>query len=659
MNLEAVPGIGAKTASALSSLEDPEQALASGDVLAIAEAPGISSGRAARIARDAIRHRHGETGRFLATDRAREIYESALDLLTERAVTGAATQQLRTLYPSTAPDRIEAVQRRSERAMRLDPDEAVLTALEGVGPPKESSPERVRHRCLATQDPETRDIARDLVPELSVELVSDRSQLSELARGYTRVVVLDEEFRGADLPESVSVDPNALDDIVTLVPERTLSFFARNSDRLTAAIAVHRHADIDPPCDLDRLTALLDAITADGTVKPDANLSRLRDAVDDLDTAVRTAEGAANDHLRDALEARAVTIDGTDLLSMVERDARVDSLLEQELAEEFETAIERAREILIDTLDLSDTASYAERIFRDSPTYPVEHDERGVNSLREELTSRRDRLADRQTRKIATDLEDLRGPATELLDQAIRLDADLAIARFARDFDCTMPTFTGSGIEIEGGRSPLLDVSIDDVEPITYHTTDVRLLSGVNSGGKTSLLDLVALIVTLSHMGLPVPAEDVRLQRFAEFHYHTGSQGTLEAGAFEATLRQFGDLIEHVGDGNEGLVLVDELESITEPGASAIIVAGILEALAERGATAIFVSHLAREIRETASADIPVDGIQARGLVDGELQVDRSPTQGVLARSTPELIVDKLAAESTESEFYNSLLEKF
>ncbi len=55
MELESVPGVGAKTAAALRELDDPEAALRDGDVASLARAPGISEGRAARIARGAIR----------------------------------------------------------------------------------------------------------------------------------------------------------------------------------------------------------------------------------------------------------------------------------------------------------------------------------------------------------------------------------------------------------------------------------------------------------------------------------------------------------------------------------------------------------------------------------------------------------------------------
>jgi DNA mismatch repair protein MutS2 len=156
-------------------------------------------------------------------------------------------------------------------------------------------------------------------------------------------------------------------------------------------------------------------------------------------------------------------------------------------------------------------------------------------------------------------------------------------------------------------------------------------------------------------MGLPVPAESARLERFGGLHYHAKTQGTLDAGAFETTVREFADLATGAED---AMVLVDELESITEPGASARIIAGILEELDEGDATAVFVSHLAGEIREETASPVTVDGIEALGLEDGELKVNRSPVKDHLARSTPELIVEKLADEHGDA-FYDRLLGKF
>lgn len=660
MDLTAIPGVGAKTADALAELEDPEAAIESGDVAAVARAPGISQGRAARIVRAAIKERHDDEGTFLATPRAREVYQDVLDLLADRTVTDYAAARLETFYPSASESRIDEVRALSERAMERDPETAVLDALDGIEPLEVPGDVRVRDRCLATTDGETYARAREAIPELSVEVVEDSRDLAELARGYATVVALDDSFAGVDVEGDVRVEPDALDDPASIVPERPLAFFAHNRDRILAAIAVHRAADLDAPCDLDALEAALDRLDAEGTPTGDDELRRLQTAVDDLDAAVSEAESVANDRLREAIEKQDVTIEGADLLSLVERGAGVDEVLSRELADEYDDAVEAAREHVIDTLDLRDVADIARRIFPDEPTFPVEREESVVSRLREELTTARDRRAERLKTELADDLASMREPAEDLVDAALELDVELAIARFAADFDASIPELDGDGVTIEGGRSPLLDEDFAAVEPVDYAVDGVRLLSGVNSGGKTSTLDLIALLVILAHMGLPVPAERARVGRIDALHYHAKTQGTLDAGAFESTLRSFGELVTDAASEEETLVLVDELESITEPGASAKIMAGILEALGERDQTAVFVSHLAREIRETADQEIGVDGIQALGLEDGQLQVDRTPRKNTLARSTPELIVEKLA-DGTDSDggFYADLLAKF
>ena len=387
MELESVPGVGAKTAERLHELDDPEAALERGDVAAIARAPGISEGRAARIARGAIRTRHGDDGDFLATDRARELHRDALALVQERAVTDYAEKRLETLYPSSSASRIGEVREFTERALDRDPNPDTVAALADVAPLDPPNDVRVRDRCLATTDAETYAEADEAFPELSVELVEDARELAELARGYATVIALDERFAGVDVDGDVRVEPDAVDDPVSVVPERALAFFARNRDRIRAAAQVHDAAGLDAPLDTDTVDAALARLTEEGTVADDDELDRLSVAVDDLDAAVSMAESTANDRLREAIEERNVTIEGADLLSLVERGAGVDSLLDRELADEYDEAIAAARDHLVDALALDDHAARARAAFPDEPTFPVEADDRVVSKLREELTA--------------------------------------------------------------------------------------------------------------------------------------------------------------------------------------------------------------------------------------------------------------------------------
>ncbi|MHC1576225.1 MAG: MutS-related protein, partial [Methanosarcinaceae archaeon] len=187
----------------------------------------------------------------------------------------------------------------------------------------------------------------------------------------------------------------------------------------------------------------------------------------------------------------------------------------------------------------------------------------------------------------------------------------------------------------------------------------VVLLSGVNSGGKTSMLELIAQCIILAHMGFPTPAEHLELGLTEGLYYFGKSKGTLDAGAFETTLTN----LSVVADGASKVVLVDELESITEPGASAKIIAGMLEFLSESNdSMAVFVSHLSELILENTQCNIRVDGIEADGLdEDLNLIVDRNPRYNYVAKSTPELIVQRLSQKTSGNEqtFYKRLGEKF
>ena len=108
-----------------------------------------------------------------------------------------------------------------------------------------------------------------------------------------------------------------------------------------------------------------------------------------------------------------------------------------------------------------------------------------------------------------------------LVRDVLDLDVGYSIACFAKKFALNMPLLqSDNGIGIKGG----MNLFLSNVVPIDYvigksslnssikklRDAHVVLLSGVNSGGKTSTLDLIAQIVILAHMGFPVPAKDAR-----------------------------------------------------------------------------------------------------------------------------------------------------
>ena len=74
---------------------------------------------------------------------------------------------------------------------------------------------------------------------------------------------------------------------------------------------------------------------------------------------------------------------------------------------------------------------------------------------------------------------------------------------------------------------------------------------------------------------------------------------------------------------SEKLVLLDELEGITELEAAVKIISSFIEMIQETDSYAIIVTHMANELMKFA--DVRVDGIEATGLDENyNLIVDRS-----------------------------------
>jgi len=263
------------------------------------------------------------------------------------------------------------------------------------------------------------------------------------------------------------------------------------------------------------------------------------------------------------------------------------------------------------------------------------------------------------------------GPLKSLCEDGIRnlieCEQWLAIARWSQNYNCTMPEIVSHGIWVENGRHIMLGLEPD---PVTYGLGDaaqkgdqqnLSLLTGANSGGKTTLLELLAHTCILAHMGLPVPADKAKVGGVESLHILAKAGGTQSAGALEQTLVELADV---VSDPSPKLILADELEAITEPGAGARIIAGMLLAARSQPDTCMMlVTHLAPAIIKASQCDdFRVDGIEASGLdADLELIVDRTPKRNHLARSTPELIVKRLVERSSghAKDLFGEILQMF
>jgi DNA mismatch repair protein MutS2 len=351
-------------------------------------------------------------------------------------------------------------------------------------------------------------------------------------------------------------------------------------------------------------------------------------------------------------------------------EAGLKSMLEKEIARAYADVINEAKAFIKEQLALKPMEmQHIDLMFKDEIVYPIELNYRAVDGFKNSINRQLAGHSLDIKRASAKRLSKLDATCRDMVKDVLEFDTYFAIGLFAIDYGLRMPAIREkAGININSGYNIFLRGHARKVEPVSYAVgvkTDetkgerVVLLSGVNSGGKTTMLDLLAQVAILAHMGFPVPAESAEVGLVDELLFFSKSKGTLTAGAFETTIKGFSRVMGNTSK----IVLVDELESITEPGASARIIAGILETLHDsEGSIGVFVSHLAEQILENTDYDIRVDGIEAKGLdANLNLIVDRTPRYNHLAKSTPELIVERLTRSSDGDKkiFYQKLLSKF
>lgn len=176
------------------------------------------------------------------------------------------------------------------------------------------------------------------------------------------------------------------------------------------------------------------------------------------------------------------------------------------------------------------------------------------------------------------------------------------------------------------------------------------ILTGANSGGKTTLLEHALQIVSCLHLGLPMKGLS-KSPLFSEVYYFAKNKGSMSKGAFETLLTQMSE----IKPGKKTLILADEIEAVTEPGVAGKMICATVDYFVKKNCFMIVATHLGQEIVQNLPEFARVDGIEAKGLSEeNELIVDHNPVLGKLANSTPELIIEKMA-KSIGGDYFNFL----
>ena len=647
MVLSAIPGVGERLAKKMTDHFGSEEAalssLMSGDIGQIAEIDGVSPKRALSLARSIA----GDDGQFLATKESIKLHQQLIDQIANFTASPATKARLQLLTPledsSKRRDLIEAAMKflsnDNEIATKLSNSLKQVTTLK-------NNSERY-DRVVVTKQPmnHLKKHCRILMPAES-----------ETWKDYTVFGKVTWLGSGApnDVPEGWIVlgsDPEE----ELIIPELTLDWFKKNRKTLSALSEI-----ITTLSNLDSNSQFIDYLGSElvgleqlpellFTLFEEGDTERAEQVKDELWPYCKALENEVNIDVEKAMNDAKLALSGAELLDALADGSGFQRRLKEATGYVIENAMQQAINKLAEFMEGSGIRC-PPIIF--TSDWPAKLDRQVIEKIDESLEKRISAQKSDHIYSMARKLGPLKSKCESAIRSLVIVDQWLTIARWAKHYSCTMPKMVSHGIWINQGRHILLGIEAD---PVTYglgkaapksDQQQLALLTGANSGGKTTLLELLAHTCILAHMGLPVPAKQACVGKVEALHILAKAGGTQSAGALEQTLV---DLATVVSDPTPKLILADELEAITEPGAGARIIAGmLLAARAQKDTTMMLVTHLAPAIIEASNVDdFRVDGIEARGLdADLELIVDRTPIRNHLARSTPELIVKRLVEKS-------------
>lgn len=609
-----LPGIGEKLMRRLErnlgGHEGLVEALDRGDVAALSSVPGISRQRAV----DMVKAYRGDAVDWLITDDARSLARSALAPFLDRTVTSLGRARIETLAPTTDREELDGrlAQAREHLSELARADlEPVREALTDVSHPTTPRPSPERDAALLVE--ESSDLARAIHEQdldRWIDVVTDGDVVEN--RGLMLAATT-----GPTPPGAVHVPAS---EAWEAVPWADIAWAETNRQLLEALAKL---APLLPGGDpageiLESLEAMDDTESAD------------------LEDAARTCVEDANETIEAEIED--VTISGQDVLEVLQGGSS--HAVEEVVADARAQARKRFQEIT----GLSGAPF--------SQAYPLEVEPQRLHELEQEQRQDAALTRYRSARSVATAVRENRDAVRDAVRAAIELDRWQAVAGAREALDLSIPQL-GDELSVEGALHLGLE---GEGEPVDYPVPDgVALLTGANSGGKTTLVETLGQIAWLAHLGLPVPAREATVPLLEGMAYYERPR-QLGAGAFEGFLRTIEDVL--LSD-EEVLVLADELEAMTELEAAAAILAEVVDRLDDRTAPAVLVTHLAPYILE--HVDVRTDGIEAQGLnEDNELVVDRTPRIGYVARSTPELILQRLrnTAEGERQALYESMIDR-
>ena len=634
--LQEIKGIGDKISEkiirSVGGEEELQKIIDNVDVEKIINIDGISQRKAIQIMNQLLNNDNYE---FMKSDRALEIYEDIINKILSYSNTSYSRNRILLLSPSKDENKIKKQVKfimDAKKEISQMPIIKLRGLMKNLKELEEVKAEYDASKAILVESEEDNSYLTDLGLNQYYPIItaSDSPLLQEELMNYDLIFyvysqgILD--FEGMPNLVMINIEENDYE----IVPEKIINFFIQNQDIFQRVHEIQKIRDKESI--LGEIIPIIDEI----------NIVDKKEV--DIDELVNTLKHEMDEELEKSIKN--IDLEGDEILNLLNNN------FPPKISKIFDDIISKRKEIIKEKTGI-DFDPYLRK-------YPIEIDEQEIERIKLERSSKKENDIFDIKKSAAIQLNSIKEKAIEEVKDVIKFDYEFSLGSFAYEYDLVEPEFSDK-IKLKGALH--LDLALkkedENIQKINYELTqneNVALLTGANSGGKTTLLETLTQISIMAQMGLPVSADECEIKLFDEI-YHFSKKRSLDAGAFESFLNVF---IPIVTTNSEKLVLLDELEGITELEAAVKIISTFIDMIKESNSYGIIVTHMARELMNYT--DIRVDGIEAKGLDENyNLIVDRTPKMNFLAKSTPELILKRIYEKSDDDlkVVYARILEKF
>lgn len=630
LDLRKIKGIGERQADKILSSFDGEKeflkAVQNYEVDRITSIDGVSQKKAIHIINTVLGNPSKE---FLKTDQSVQIYNDIIERILWFASTKYCENRILLINPlkneNDIMENIDFVMKSKDAVSKLPLDD-IKTLLKKIDSLEDAKPK---------YDPSN---------AILVETQEDYHQIIEMGlNSYCPIITRDELENPEDFEFIVYVYNEGLMDFESqniamvnnsaekyeVIPDVVLSYYKKNYDIIENTLKIKEILGRDSL--LGNVISIIDSLESD-----DMDETVIEDAVE-------SSKNKADLKLKEAIEK--VDLKGEEVLDLLNEG------MPKKIQKIFDEVITEARN------EVREKTGVAFDPFIQK--YPVEIDNTELERIKKQEMAKKYVNAFEENVKAARTLSNMKTVVEEEIREILLFDYEFTLGCFAHYYDLNPPEL-GNGFSFQQGIH--LNLALEnspEVQRIDYtleSPDNVVLLTGANSGGKTTLLETIAQICIMSQLGLPVCATKARVKLVDEIYFFSKKR-SLDAGAFESFLMTFMPIVTRETD---KLILLDELEAITELEAAVKIISSFMDFIGDSDSLAVIVTHMAREILKYT--DVRVDGIEAKGLDENyNLIVDRTPRMNYFARSTPELILRMMYEKSDNKlkDVYRQILEKF